>query len=438
MINIITELSKYYFILCIAFFTLNGFIVFRYPDHDDQRAFYIIQNVFMVMFHTGGYAVLIMKGWDEGLVVFYAVQLLLILTFIILYRVIYKRSQPLIINNLCMLLCVSFVMLQRLSSSKCVRQFIIAVAGMVIALVIPFLMKFAKPLFTHLTLIWGGVGLVILGIVLILGSVTYGSKLSFTIRNITFQPSEAVKIIFVFFVAGMLYEDQSIKRLVITTVFALAHIGILALSKDLGSALIFFVVYVIMVYVATKKVRYLLTGALLGALFSVAGYKLFSHVRTRVTAFLDPFSHIDGQGYQITQSLFAIGTGGWFGMGLGGGTPKKIPVVEADFIFAAISEEFGCIFGICIILICMSNFLMFINIALKVKDDFFRLVALGFSVVYGFQMFLTIGGVTKFIPLTGVTLPLLSYGGTSVIVTLVMFAAIQGIYQESTHYAKKQ
>ena len=123
-----------------------------------------------------------------------------------------------------------------------------------------------------------------------------------------------------------------------------------------------------------------------------------------------------------------IGTGGWFGMGLGGGTPKKIPVVEADFIFAAISEEFGCLFGICIILICMSNFLMFINIALKIKDDFLRLVALGFSVVYGFQMFLTIGGVTKFIPLTGVTLPLLSYGGTSVIVTLIMFAVIQGIY----------
>jgi len=428
MINIIAELSKYFFILCLAFYTFNGFIVFRYPDHEDQRSFYIIQNVFMMMFHAGGYAILILKGWDEGLIFFYAVQLVLILAFIILYRVIYPKSQPLIINNLCMLLCVSFVMLQRLSSSKCVRQFIIAVAGMVIALIVPFLMKFAKAVFTHLTFIWGIAGIAILGVVLILGSVTYGSKLSFTIRNITFQPSEAVKIIFVFFVAGMLYEDQSIKRIIITTVFALTHIGILALSRDLGSALIFFVLYVMMLYVATGKVRYLLGGFLMGAVCAVTGFKLFSHVRTRVIAFLDPWSHIDGQGYQITQSLFAIGTGGWFGMGLGGGTPKKIPVVEADFIFAAISEEFGCLFGICIILICMSNFLMFINIALKIKDDFLRLVALGFSVVYGFQMFLTIGGVTKFIPLTGVTLPLLSYGGTSVIVTLIMFAVIQGIY----------
>lgn len=115
-------------------------------------------------------------------------------------------------------------------------------------------------------------------------------------------------------------------------------------------------------------------------------------------------------------------------MGLEQGAPNKIPVVEADFIFAAISEELGGIFGACLILVCVSCFVMFMNISMKLKDEFYKLIAVGLAVMYGFQVFLTIGGVTKFIPLTGVTLPLVSYGGTSVLTTLIMFAIIQGLY----------
>ena len=115
-------------------------------------------------------------------------------------------------------------------------------------------------------------------------------------------------------------------------------------------------------------------------------------------------------------------------MGLFQGSPDKIPVVDQDFIFSAISEELGGIFALCLILICVSCFLMFINIAMQIKDDFYKLVALGLGTVYGFQVFLTIGGVTKFIPSTGVTLPLVSYGGSSMLSTLIMFAIIQGMY----------
>lgn len=151
-------------------------------------------------------------------------------------------------------------------------------------------------------------------------------------------------------------------------------------------------------------------------------------MRTRVLAWSNPWDVIEKEGYQITQSLFAIGTGGWFGMGLFQGSPDKIPVVDQDFIFSAISEELGGIFALCLILICVSCFLMFINIAMQIKDDFYKLVALGLGTVYGFQVFLTIGGVTKFIPSTGVTLPLVSYGGSSMLSTLIMFAIIQGMY----------
>ena len=199
-------------------------------------------------------------------------------------------------------------------------------------------------------------------------------------------------------------------------------------SKDLGGALLFYFTFLVMVYVATKKFYIFAGGVGLMALASVAGYYLFSHVQTRVIAWQDPLSVIDKQGYQISQSLFAIGTGGWFGLGLNQGMPKKIPVVENDFIFSAISEEMGGIVAVCIIMICVSCFLMIFNVAMKLKDNFYRFVALGLGTTYALQVFLTIGGVTKFIPSTGVTLPLVSNGGSSMLSTMILFGIIQGLY----------
>lgn len=115
-------------------------------------------------------------------------------------------------------------------------------------------------------------------------------------------------------------------------------------------------------------------------------------------------------------------------MGLYQGMPNKIPVVEQDFVFSAISEEMGGIFALCLIMVCVSCFLMFLNVAMQMKDQFYKLVALGLGTVYGFQVFLTIGGVTKFIPSTGVTLPLVSYGGSSLLSTMIVFAIVQGLY----------
>lgn len=428
MTNLIVELSKYFMIICIAFYTLHGFVVFRYNNEADRTGFYLMQNLFMILIHLSGYVVLSLQTEDRSLLVFYAMQQVLILAIMTLYRILYPLSNRLIVNNMCMLLTISFIILARLSYDKCMKQFMIVVAGLVITMIIPYLVRFSRFWLKKFTYLFGISGILILGSVLALGSVTNGSKISFTLHGITFQPSELVKIVFVFFVAAMFAKSVSFKNIIITTLFAGAHIGILALSKDLGSALIFFVVYIVMLYVASGKIRYLLLGLISGAGACYAGYKLFAHVRTRVIAWLDPFSVIEGQGYQITQSLFAIGTGSWFGMGLYQGVPNKIPVVEADFIFSAISEEMGCLFSMCLILICISIFLMFMNIAMKMRDNFYRYVSLGLASIYGFQMFLTIGGVTKFIPLTGVTLPLVSYGGTSVLVTLVMFSIIQGIY----------
>ena len=160
----------------------------------------------------------------------------------------------------------------------------------------------------------------------------------------------------------------------------------------------------------------------------MVAYHLFGHVRTRVLAWKDPFAAYDNGGYQVAQSLFAIGTGGWLGMGLCQCQPDTIPVAAEDFIFSAIAEELGIIFALCVTLICLSCYVMFLNIAMQLRNQFYKLVALGLGTCYIFQVFLTIGGVTKFIPSTGVTLPLVSYGGSSLLSTLIMFAIIQGLY----------
>ena len=161
---------------------------------------------------------------------------------------------------------------------------------------------------------------------------------------------------------------------------------------------------------------------------AVLAYKLFYHVRVRVSAWKDPWSDVANKGYQVTQSLFAIGTGGWFGMGFCEGTPEKIPVSKTDFIFSAITEEMGVIYALCLILICVSCYVMFLNIAMELRNNFYKLIALGLGTCYIFQVFLQIGGVTKFIPSTGMTLPFVSYGGSSMLSTMIMFGIIQGLY----------
>ena len=427
MSNIIIELSKYFMIIMLAFYTLHCFIVFRYNNEDERSGFYIGQNIFMFLIHFTAFVVMCFQTEDKSLLLFYGFQQIVLFAVIALFSIIYPKANRLIINNMCMLLTVSFIILTRLSYEKSIKQFKIVVVSVIIALVIPYMITRFSVL-SKWTWLYAGMGIFTLLSVMVLGSVTNGSKISVSFFGVSFQPSEFVKILLVFFVAGLLSESVDLIHISAATMVAAAHVLILVMSKDLGGALIFFVVYIVMLYTATKKIRYLLLGFVSGAMASVVAYRLFDHVKTRVLAWKDPFSVIDGQGYQITQSLFAIGTGGWFGMGLYEGSPNKIPVVEADFIFAAISEELGCLFGIFLILICISNFLMFMNIAMKMKDEFYRLVAVGLAVIYGFQMFLTIGGVTKFIPLTGVTLPLVSYGGTSVLTTLIMFSIIQGIY----------
>lgn len=428
MVHLITEISKYLMIILFAAYTLFSYTVLKQRDGSERaNRIYNRQVYCMFLIHLDAYIVIFAATQQIKMLIFYAAQVAFVLFLFFIYKIVYKRSAKLLVNHMCMLMIIGFIMLTRLDFDTALRQFEIACASAVVTIFIPLLIRKMKAL-RKFTWIYAIIGIAALGAVLALGATTYGAKLSFTIAGITVQPSEFIKIIFVFFAACMLYNVKTFKQVLITTIVAAVHVLILVASTDLGAALIFFVTYVVMLYVATRNVGYLFAGLGLGAAAAAAAAKIFSHVRVRIVAWKDPFAVIDNEGWQVSHSLFAIGTGGWVGMGLYQGMPEKIPVRESDFIFSAISEEMGGIFAICIILVCFSCYLMTLNIAMQIRDQFYKLIALGLGTVYGFQVFLTIGGVTKCIPSTGVTLPFVSYGGSSIFCSIIIFAIIQGLY----------
>ena len=427
MVNIIVELSKYLMIILMTMYTFLCFSIFGYQDPDKKKSLLRQQNVLMFMIHIIAYLVMYLEQEDIKLLAFYLMQVVLFGATILLYTNIYPKVSRLVVNNMCMLLCVGMIMLTRLSYSNAVKQFIIAAGGVAISLAVPVVIRKVKKL-SEWRKIYAIIGIVSLALVVVIGSVSYGAKLGFQVAGINVQPSELVKIVFVFFVASSFKQSMAFKDIVVTTALAAFHVLILVVSKDLGAALIIFVVYLVMLYVATRQPLYVLAGLGAGSVASVGAYYLFNHVRSRVVAWKDPIASYSGSGYQVAQSLFAIGTGSWFGMGLFQGQPDTIPVASSDFIFSAICEEMGLIFGLCMTLVCVSCYVMFLNIAMQLRNMFYKLVALGLGTCYIFQVFLNIGGVTKFIPSTGVTLPLVSYGGSSILSTLIMFAIIQGLY----------
>ncbi len=422
----ITHLSRYFVPIFLVLYTIESFMVYRYKDERSRQGIYNRQIILMFLVHFSCFMSICLKIDKPEYFLFYAFQQILMFAVIVLVQMIYPGGNRLIINNMCMLLSIGFIIITRISFQKAIKQFFIVVVSAAVSLIIPYLIRKMKGL-RDLKWIYAVAGTGALAAVMILGSVTNGSKISYSIGGITFQPSEFIKIIFVFFVASALYLSADIYEIFLSAAVAAAHVLILVMSKDLGSALIFFVVYFCVLYAATNKIYYLIAGAVAGCCCAYVAYNMFAHVRVRVQAWKDPWSVIDNAGYQISKSLFAISSGGAFGLGLFGGTPKSIPFVTDDFIFSAIAEEMGLIFAAALIGICMSTFVMFINIAARTKDDFYRLVATGLAVTYIFQVFLTVGGGTRFIPMTGVTLPLVSYGGSSVLTTLIMFFIVEGI-----------
>lgn len=433
MINIICEVSKYLIILFMVLYTIKCFSVMSSRDEDAKRKKLNRQIFYVFIIHFLCYLTMYLRLQSTKILIFYGVQIFVAVLYMIVYHTIYKGSSRLLTNNCAFLLLIGYTILTRLNFSLAVKQFIMATAGLFITAFIPYIMLKCKRL-KELGLYYGIAGILFLMTVFIpgLGIDKYGSRNWISIGRFSLQPMEFVKILFVFFVAAMLVKMNTFRDLMINAVISAGFMLVLVLEKDLGAAVIFYITYVCMVYLATSRPIFLVGGISLGAGAVFLGYTLFkdtlfNHVLVRVEAWKDPFLYIDTGGYQVSQSLFAMGTGGYMGSGLTMGRADTIPVSESDFIFSAICEELGVIFGLALIMVFVSIFISFANVSMKCRSPFYKYVAFGFGTIFVIQSLLNIGGVTKFIPSTGVTLPLVSYGVSSVLSTLIIFGIVQGV-----------
>lgn len=275
-----------------------------------------------------------------------------------------------------------------------------------------------------------GIGLLLLPMVPGVGFSSGGARIWVSIGPVNFQPGEFAKIMLALFFAGYLSDRRELMtegRLRDVAPFLAAWgstVLIMVGQRDLGSSLLFFTLFVVMVWVATARTDFLLVALGVFAVGATAMYVMFDHVQTRVSIWLDPWSRYTGKGYQIAQSMFALGSGGLGGTGLGLGDPTRIPEAKNDFIFAAIGEEMG-LFGATAVLIA---FILLVGIGLRTatrtENTFEKLLATGLTTIIGVQAFIIVGGVIRVVPLTGITLPFVSYGGSSLVANYVLLALL--------------
>lgn len=432
MVRLLIIISRYVLVLLSALFSFISFKCIK-DTNKKQNSYIILQRLLMYLIHFILFAIIYLYSENINIIIFYIAQVVFFVLLNVITKKLYRNYHKALLNLMSFMLMIGFAIITRISYNKGIRQFIICIFAALITLAIPKIMEKSKKIRNY-SYLFGIFGIGALALVYVIGNVTSGAKLSIDLKVITIQPSEFVKISFVLFLSGILYRYKGLKEVIISGIFAAIHVLILVISKDLGTALILCVVYLFIVYMATGKTRYLVGGLIVGSGASMLAYKLFYHVKVRVEAWIDPWPIIDSKGYQITQSLFAIGTGGLFGSGLFMGLPESIPVVEQDFIISAICEELGSFFSICIILMSMCIFIISIRIALNCKDEFYKLTTAALACTYGFQIFLTVGGAIKLIPSTGVTYPLLSYGGSSLLSTIATFTILQGVYINEKKY----
>ncbi|MBR1561022.1 MAG: FtsW/RodA/SpoVE family cell cycle protein [Clostridia bacterium] len=261
----------------------------------------------------------------------------------------------------------------------------------------------------------------------VVGVVKNGARNWVGFRGMSVQPSEFMKPVMILCLAGGFANRPRFVKCLPTIGFAAVCCGILLMQRDLGAVLLYFLTTVFMYYAATSNAFIALSGLGMGAGAAVLAYRFIPLVQTRVELWRNPWSDPTNKGLQLVQALIAIGSGGLFGMGLGLGRPRSIPLYYSDFIFAAITEEFGLIFAIGLLTIYVLIIMRGLIVAFNARTSFHSLASFGLVVILGLQTMLIVGGNTKLIPLTGVTLPLVCYGGSSLVSTFFSMGVLLGI-----------
>ncbi|MDO5716032.1 MAG: FtsW/RodA/SpoVE family cell cycle protein [Tissierellia bacterium] len=347
------------------------------------------------------------------------------------------KGDPYLFLTVSMMFSIGVVMIYRLNPISGANQIIWFFIGIGIIFFVFFAMKIF-PFWHELTVFYFVIMMIFFIITLIFGFGEGATNwVSFFGRTI--QLSELNKVIFVFYLAsfhlnkGFLGKYEKYRPFILMGSVYL-FIAMFFLQKELGTALIFFGSYLLYLFVSGSDKKFIILNLLLSTFGAILAYLLFNHIRIRFTIWIDPWSHINDKGYQITQALFAISSGGFFGTGIGLGMPELIPVVTSDFIFAAICEEMGVFTGMGLIMLFLILVYRGFKITLEQQDVFYKYLAFGISMMFAIQAIVIFGGVLKLIPLTGITIPFVSYGGSSMVSSCIALGVLQFC---SSEYSRK-
>ncbi len=311
-------------------------------------------------------------------------------------------------------------------------------------------------LLRHYKYLWATAGTALLLATFVFGREIYGARLWIDLGVIQFQPGEFIKIVLVVFIAGYLADKRALLAgasyrigpisipplpylLPMLAIFVLVML-IVVVSRDLGTALLFFGIFLTMLFVATGRRSYVLIGLLLFVAGSFVAYRLFGHVRLRVDVWLNPFADPSGAGYQTVHAMYAFGRGGLFGEGLGRGLLPTVggsfPAIQTDFIFAAIAEELGLVGAFALLSLALLLVFRGLRIAMLARDDFSSMLGVGLTISLGLQTLIIVAGNAKLIPLTGITFPFVSYGGSSLLASFIVVGLLLSVSHRSARAAE--
>ncbi len=327
-----------------------------------------------------------------------------------------------------MLISIGIIMIYRIDEGLGIKQLTWISLGIFLFFITYSIMKYIR-VWKNWLYIYIIISYILFLITFIFGNRKGGAINWVNIKGITFQPAEITKLLLIFILSAYYSNPQKWKKIKYASYYLMgiiySFVLLLFLQRDLGTALVFYLIFLAIQFIYEDDRKLILYNIILFSISGILGYFIFDHVKIRFQSWLNPWSYIERQGYQITQSLFAIAEGGFFGKGLGLGHPDFIPVVYTDFIFSAICEEMGIFTGIGIIMLFMIFVYRGFKIAISQDNKFYKILALGISILFGVQAFIILGGVIKLIPITGLTLPFVSYGGTSLISSFVALGILQ-------------